>query len=183
MLPAASAMRTISSTPVQAMTSYTEKAATTRSMPVLATTSSTAGSGNDIMVAGDGTDTMYGEDGNDQMTGGNGLDWLLGGNGDDVMDGGADADYLWGGNGNDTMTGGTGVDRFWFRGTFGRDTITDYDAAELLDVRTTGVGYGDLQFANVSGNLEISAAGWGAGNTIVLEGVTDTSIAEAAFLF
>ena len=85
--------------------------------------------------------------------------------------------------GPDVLTGGSGNDWFWFRGTFGRDTITDYSTGERLDVRTTGVTYADLQFTNISGNLEISATAWGAGNVIVLENVIDTSIAESSFLF
>ena len=141
------------------------------------------GSGNDTMVGGAGNDNMYGEDGDDHMTGGTGIDWMIGGDGADTLIGLDDNDYLWGGNGDDSLSGGSGTDRFWFRGSFGRDTITDYAAGELLDVRTTGVTYGDLQFANVSGNLEISSASWGAGDVIVLAGVTDSSLAESAFIF
>ena len=141
------------------------------------------GSGADQVTGGTGDDYLYGEDGNDTLLAGDGADWLIGDAGTDVLDGGADNDVLWGGDGDDTITGGTGYDWFWFRGSFGRDTITDYSTGELLDVRTTGVTYGDLQFTNVAGNLEISATAWGAGNVIVLEGVTDTSIAESSFIF
>jgi Ca2+-binding RTX toxin-like protein len=75
--------------------------------------------------------------------GGAGNDTLGGGGGDDVLDGGEGRDTLWGGAGDDRLTGGAGDDQisggagadvFVFAPGHGRDTVTDFDALDRLDL-------------------------------------------------
>ncbi|WP_082017927.1 calcium-binding protein [Leisingera sp. ANG-Vp] len=126
------------------------------------------GSGNDTLLGGDGRDDLNGGIGNDQLNGGSGNDVLRGGafnqerflpplsymiaapthdmvledTGNDTLDGGQGRDTLDGGLGDDLLTGGAGDDWFVFWdgfGSFGNDTITDFDAAssgEVIDLST-----------------------------------------------
>jgi len=95
--------------------------------------------GDDVLNGGNGNDGLWSGAGNDTLNGDNGSDKLGAGDGDDVLNGGGDNDTLWAGAGNDTlvggrgsdvMSGGDGADVFAFMvafGTFGADTITDFD--------------------------------------------------------
>lgn len=101
------------------------------------------GAGNDLLKGGGGPDYMYGEGGADRMFGGLGTDYLDGGDGDDRISGRRGADTLYGGEGNDTLNGGKGgdylrgndwsesgtygADVFQMIGSFGNDTIGDFD--------------------------------------------------------
>jgi Ca2+-binding RTX toxin-like protein len=70
----------------------------------------------------------------------------FGGAGDDTMLGGGHGDMLDGGSGDDVLTGGRGRDRFAFGGSNAdgrtdRDEVTDFGAADILDLRALGGGY------------------------------------------
>lgn len=82
------------------------------------------GAGNDTIAGLAGNDIIKGEAGNDIIKGGAGADRLLGGGG---------RDRLLGGPGNDTLSGGKGPDRYIFSGSFGNDTITDFDTGARPD--------------------------------------------------
>ena len=69
----------------------------------------------------DGANTLGGNAGANHLQGRAGADTLIGNDGDDILDGGADKDRLIGGNGDDT---------FVFAGSWGRDTIIDFQAGE-----------------------------------------------------
>ena len=73
------------------------------------------GSGND------GANTLGGNAGANHLQGLAGADTLIGTDGDDILDGGADKDRL---------IGGSGDDAFIFVGSWGRDTIIDFQAGE-----------------------------------------------------
>ncbi len=92
-------------------------------------------SGADVLAGQAGDDRLIGQNGDDHMDGGAGDDRLRGSNGDDQMFGGIGDDSLEGGGGNDHLTGGEGLDRFIFKGSFGNDTIEDFDAAEVVKLR------------------------------------------------
>lgn len=116
--------------------------------------------GDDTVLGGSGADRLYGGDGHDNMNG-NGLnDTLWGDAGHDVVKGGAGNDFLIGGGGRDTLIGGreddilygnngygepatSGADTFVFRGTFGHDSIYDFEIGidEAIIARFHGRGY------------------------------------------
>jgi len=114
------------------------------------------GSGNDIIDGGDNNDRLFGGTGADDVYGGNGNDQIWGGSGADVLEGGAGNDKLYGdaqndtidgGAGHDLLSGGAGADVFIFNGNSGRDTITDFDSEDVIDLsalQASGVGYADV---------------------------------------
>ncbi|MEM7508456.1 MAG: calcium-binding protein [Pseudomonadota bacterium] len=90
------------------------------------------GAGNDIVEGGSGADTLFGGAGNDTLEGEGGSDLLFGGAGGDVLLGGSGADRLNGGGGGDLLTGGAGADVFVY--SAGRDTISDFEAGDRIDL-------------------------------------------------
>ncbi len=92
--------------------------------------------GNDTLSGGAGSDRLNGSAGDDALDGGKGTDQLIGGKGDDTLVGGKGGDVLVGGKGVDLLTGGGGVDQFVFNSLAeGGDTITDFKAVDLIDLR------------------------------------------------
>ena len=95
--------------------------------------------GNDNAFSGGaGRDRLILGGGNDTGLGGTGDDVIWGEAGDDLLVGGAGVDHLRGGAEADSLTGGAGADVFEFRLalestalTAGRDTITDFNSAEV----------------------------------------------------
>lgn len=90
--------------------------------------------GDDIISSGRGNDYIEGRQENDIIDAGDDDDLVLGGKGNDAINGGAGNDTIWGDRGNDNLTGGAGADLFSFQfspdGSYGTDTITDFNAAE-----------------------------------------------------
>ena len=72
-------------------------------------------------------DTLKGDNTANLIYGNNGNNLLYGEGGNDVIVGGAGIDGLSGGAGDDELYGGLNVDSFWFWGTWGDDTIKDWD--------------------------------------------------------
>jgi len=103
------------------------------------------GGGNDSIEGGAGNDRIFGGPGNDTLRGGNGSDLIEGGAGNDLIFGGPGNDTLDGGAGNDALTGGIGADVFVFRGIFGHDLVTDFNAAQG-DMLHIGAGPMDNRF-------------------------------------
>jgi len=90
-------------------------------------------------------DTLFGFSGNDLINAGGGDDKLYAGAGTDLLIGGRD---------NDLLVGGTDADIFRFYGKFGRDNVTDFDAAseahDFLDLsKLNGVD----DFSDISGHM------------------------------
>lgn len=161
---------------------------------------------DEIIVIEDGA-TVSGSDGDDTLTlagdggtlnGGAGEDTLLGGAGADLLSGGDDADELHGNAGEDTLAGGAGDD--WLIGgddddTFvfgvgdGDDGIADFQihdgtaSGDVIEIQ----GHDGMTFAS----LVAEAAQWGAdthldlgaGDSVVLYGVTLTDLTAQDFRF
>jgi len=115
------------------------------------------GQGDDQLWGGLNDDVLEGGRDDDQLWGGQGNDILRGGEGDDQLNGGQGDDYLDGGAGDDVLRGGAGRDHFCLRRVMGRDTIVDFRADDLLELRD-GLTYGDLVFTQGVGATIISVA-------------------------
>jgi len=146
--------------------------------------------GDDTITSGsDGNgDTVFGGNGNDSITGGGGFNDLYGNNGNDTINGGAGSEEIFGGSGNDHISGGAGADMFVFTGTFGDDTIADFNLSTANEkVNLGGVSsitsFSDLvanHTENVAGNLVITDFG---GNTITLIGIQEHQLSASDFIF
>lgn len=144
--------------------------------------------GNDRLEGGIGNDTLGGGAGDDFVIGQNGDDRIFGGVGNDTIGGGAGSDTIIGGTGNDRIFGGTNSDTFIFAGSFGRDTIFDFEArnnAEKIDLSGVSsiTSFNDLRANHMSsqgGDVIINAGG---GNTIRLVDVSLGDLGSADFIF
>ena len=144
-------------------------------------------SGNDNLNGGANDDTLNGDAGNDILDGSVGSDVVSGGAGDDTLLGGGSADTLNGGNNNDILTGGDRGDTFIFVGSFGQDSITDFEvssATERIDLSGVAgiVSFVDLtanHLSELGGNSIITVGG----NTITLEGILNAQLTANEFLF
>ena len=95
----------------------------------------TATEWNDTFTGRNASDRIDGAGGDDLLSGGGGDDVLLGGAGNDRLIGGRGDDVLDGGHDDDRLAGGEGDDTFVFRAGSGSDTITDYEAGDLIDLQ------------------------------------------------
>lgn len=82
---------------------------------------------------------------------GGGDDVVIGGGANDFLVGNLGNDTLRGGAGNDTVIGGAGTDRFVFFADAGNDTILDFAAGEVIDLKRLDVAFADLTIANAGG--------------------------------
>lgn len=80
------------------------------------------------------SETLLARAGVDKVTGGGGDDTVDGGDDGDELAGGPGADEIVAGAGDDTLTGGAGPDIFVFRPRGGKDTVTDFEAVDRIDV-------------------------------------------------
>jgi Ca2+-binding RTX toxin-like protein len=130
---------------------------------------------------GDKADLLIGNEGDNVLSGLAGNDALLGGSGADMLDGGEGADRLDGGYGTDTLAGGAGADRFVFATGYGEDTVTDFEAGDVIDLtRLTGViDFADLQvqMTEENGNVVIIVGA----DSLVIENVTKADLDEGDF--
>jgi Ca2+-binding RTX toxin-like protein len=136
------------------------------------------GNGNDSLFGDDGADLIYGNVGADVISGGAGADTIYGGGSNDQIVGGAGNDTIWGNLGNDTVLGGTGADRFELRGSFGNDTITDFNVGESdLIAVDTGV---TLSYADNSTSTRVE---FNSGDSVVLihNGFTFADVSGGSF--
>ncbi|MDK1290344.1 calcium-binding protein, partial [Pseudoalteromonas umbrosa] len=102
-----------------------------------------------------GTDAgeyLYGFETDDVLAGAGGADHLYGYAGQDVLNGGT---------GNDRLIGGAGSDTYRFEGSFGQDSISNYDAdpqsTDVIDF--TGLTSGDLWFSRNGNHLMVDVIG------------------------
>jgi len=87
-------------------------------------------------------------------------------------------DRITGNEADNTLTGGEGADTFAMTGTWGRDTITDFQrGADVIDLSATGLSYEDLSIASVQGGMVIGHSS----GTLYLEG--EEEIDKSDFLF
>ncbi|WP_146345429.1 calcium-binding protein [Phaeobacter marinintestinus] len=137
------------------------------------------GGGNDMIIGGDGTNIMYGDNGNDTIQGGDASDELFGGRGNDVLSSGLGPDFLNGGLGDDILSangGGDGdktSDNFIFEGTFGNDTITDFEVGFDSIILAVAIDESDVTTQIIGDDVLIEVA-LGQGQSILVEGVAST---------
>jgi Ca2+-binding RTX toxin-like protein len=116
---------------------------------------------------------------------GNGLANALTGNaGNNSLNGKSGADTLDGGLGNDSLTGGADADLFVFRTGDGHDTITDFAAADKIDLSgVKGIqNFSDLKQNHIeeaSDHITIVAGS----DQIVLDGVAKSDLSHDQFIF
>ncbi|MBC7802014.1 MAG: hypothetical protein H7Z10_15460, partial [Gemmatimonadaceae bacterium] len=107
------------------------------------------------LIGSDFGDTLGGDGGANAIVGGRGNDCIAGAAGDDALDGGTGRDTLAGGTGADVLTGGMMGDVFVFAAlNEGIDRITDFDAADRIDVSAIDADPGtgpDNAFAFIGG--------------------------------
>jgi len=131
---------------------------------------------------GDRADLLIGNEGDNTLSGLAGNDTLLGGAGADTLDGGEGGDRLDGGYGTDTLTGGAGIDRFVFATGYGADTVTDFEAGDIIDLtRLSGVsGFADLltKMTEQNGDVVITIGA----DILVIENATKAGLGEGDFL-
>jgi Ca2+-binding RTX toxin-like protein len=141
------------------------------------------GMGHDVLAGGAGDDRLEGASGNDHLDGGDGNDAIFGSSGNDVLRGGAGNDQLW---------GQAGADRFVFDAIGdGVDTITDFEAGDVLAIGNMLVGFEageeaayvdlveDAAARTTTFMVDVDGADGPAGfeAVAVLQGVTGASVA------
>ncbi len=133
------------------------------------------------------TGEIYGDitldSGADSFNGANGtfIGIINGGTGNDTISAGLGNATINGGEGNDTLSGGLGADVLVFDGTFGDDTITDFeDGLDLLDFSASTLTFTDLTITQSGVDTLIED---GLGNSITLSGITSTDITADDFIF
>jgi Ca2+-binding RTX toxin-like protein len=142
-----------------------------------------SGAGNDKIS---GVENVIGSAGDDVLTGDSLANLIVGGDGNDLIKGGRGSDVLTGGLGNDTFVWGSGKDA---TGENGKDafvdTITDFEAGDVLDLRAlpdlkAGQSVASLVALRVEDGSTIVSAAFGAGGAFVdvavLKGVTGLAV-------
>ena len=125
----------------------------------------TGSSSSDSLTGGAEADTIDGAGGSDALMGGCGDDLIIGGTGSDYLYGGIGNDTIIGGADNDVMFGQEGADVFLFDANWGADTVTGGSEADRLD------------FSSLSGAVNVTFSGTGAGTaTSGTSSVTFTEI-------
>jgi Ca2+-binding RTX toxin-like protein len=103
------------------------------------------------------------------------------GSGRDTVRGSSAADVILGGRGNDTMWGGLGRDIFDFRRGDGQDVIMDFDAVGQDRIRfEAGITSAMVNWQAVADGILVN---YGAGDTVLLQGVRLADLALNDFLF
>jgi len=153
------------------------------------------GGGNDLLFGGDGQDMLYGDaitmsvgatGGNDRLFGGLGDDTIYGDaanagegviGGNDIIEGGGGQDQMWGGGGNDVFT--------FSAPSFSYDVIRDFGQVagnrDQINLRAFHLTFADLQLVYQGDSMMITAAAFGPGALIQLDGVQSMTMAD--FLF
>ncbi|MEL6285540.1 MAG: hypothetical protein AAFQ18_04965, partial [Pseudomonadota bacterium] len=129
--------------------------------------------GDDYIAGGNQKDRINGGNDDDVLLGQNGSDRLSGGKGDDTLKGGNGADRLSGGKQDDVLTGGTGSDTFIFSKATGHDTITDFEARDVVQLSNVFIAgtpafddadvLANITYAEGNAVLDLTALYLGAG--------------------
>lgn len=133
--------------------------------------------GSDDLSGGSGKDKMYGGSGDDILSGGSGKDKLFGGSGDDELFGNGSGDKIEGGSGDDVLTGGSGSDVFVFESGHDADVITDFevgkDTLQIAADLAGGLNAQQIVDGAATTSDGSTVLSFGAGDQILLEGITD----------
>ena len=153
------------------------------------------GEERNVMRGGANDDFLDGGAGDDWLGGDRGGDRLLGGDGDDILVGGAGDDSLSGDAGDDVLIGGfplksgsghdaNGADIFEFAPGGGNDVVRDFTPGEdRLDVSAYAFNAGDFSLSSAEAQGDDVLIHLAEGESILLEGVTLTSLSEDNFIF
>ncbi len=140
----------------------------------------TGDSGANVLSGRSGADRVFGGSGNDVLKGDAGNDRLFGQLGRDNIQGGKGKDLIDGGKANDTLRGNGGADTFVFGANSGTDRVMDFaDGTDILRLVGHTGGFGDLGFADVGGDREITHDN----GTILLVGDAGLVLTAADFEF
>lgn len=129
-----------------------------------------------------GTDdiVLNGNDENNWLNGNSGNNILLGLAGNDRLQGRGGDDTLVGGTGNDNLFGDEGIDTFFFSDGDGSDVIWDFEAGEIIDLRSTSAGsFAALDIFDVASGAYVD---YGTG-VVVVSGVAAADLDASHFDF
>jgi len=133
-------------------------------------------------IGGNKADLLVGNEQDNSLVGGRGDDTILGSSGEDRLDGGDGVDWIDGGTGDDFLWGGANRDIFVFSDGYGTDTIMDFDAADIIDLRGL-LGFENMQdlfdnhMEDVDGDVVITVGG----DHLVIKGVTIAGLNSGDF--
>lgn len=137
----------------------------------------------------DSADKLLGNAGANRLRGDGGNDTLSGKGGNDLILGGTGRDRILGDGGDDELFGEGGADRFVFKGSFGNDTISDFQTAglkEKVDLNRVSeiTSFKDLKNNHLSENGDGDAViSDGIGNSITLDGIAMADLSANDFIF
>ncbi|CAN7210527.1 M10 family metallopeptidase C-terminal domain-containing protein [Rhizobium sp. LjRoot254] len=130
-------------------------------------------------IGGNRADLLIGNEQDNSLVGGNGDDTILGGAGEERISGDAGIDWIDGGTDDDFLWGGAGRDIFVFSDGYGTDTIMDFDADDVIDLRAL-LGFENMQdlFDNhmevIDGDVVITVGA----DQFVIKGVTEVNAGD-----
>lgn len=137
----------------------------------------------------DSADKLLGNGGANRLRGDGGNDTLSGKGGNDLILGGTGRDRILGDGGDDELFGEGGADRFVFKGSFGNDTISDFQTVGLMEKvdlnRVSEItSFKDLKNNHLSENGDGDAViSDGIGNSITLDGIAMADLSANDFIF
>lgn len=138
-------------------------------------------SGNDTLIGNKIYNTATGLWSGMTMVGDAGNDYLIGSTEGDFLQGGLGDDRLSGLAGDDRLQGGAGIDTFVFKSNGGADRVLDFeDGFDLIDL--TGTMVSDFSGVTVSADTDGTLLSFD-GTTVLLAGISSTSIDSGDFLF
>ena len=158
-------------------------------------TEATSGVGVDLINGGfageadgdtyNGIEYVDGSDFDDVIIGDATGNRLIGQGGSDTINGGAGKDYIIGMQDDDILTGGADADVFLYKGIFGDDTITDFEAGvgrtDRIWFDLDGIlSMDDLEISDTTNGALVNVNGYGS---ILLENVLANDLVEDDFIF
>lgn len=111
--------------------------------------------------------------------------FLLGTYGDDKLTGDDNDNRIDGLSGSDILTGGTGSDTFVFKAAYGQDTITDFEAEDLIEIDSLlASGFASLQMSEETGSTGTDTViTFSTGDALRLEAVSMSDLSADQFVF
>lgn len=134
-------------------------------------------------IGGNQADLLIGNEQDNSLVGLNGDDTILGGAGEERIDGGAGKDWIDGGTDDDVVWGGAGGDIFVFSDGYGTDTIMDFEATDIIDLRAL-MGFDNMQdlfdnhMEDVEGDVVITVGG----DQLVIKDITKAELNAGDFV-
>lgn len=129
---------------------------------------------------------LRGGAGDDRLGGLDGDDRLVGGDGADIISGGSGGDRIYGGAGDDRLAGGAGADTLVVQPGFGRDVISDFDAAGgdvILFDRDVFASFAEVMAHAAAYGTDGTVITLDADDKLILLGVDRASLVASDFAF